>query len=167
MAPAGGPRDLLGRAGPEEGGGEPDQGQGGRFNHAAPGHLSVHATELPARAAGENPFAKAFEFGPNLDIIPKVNLAYEQAAQEDEKNRDHILKAHRNFLRDAIYFLYVYNRVADAAQWFKYLATKYPDKPILDNDTNSFPANLTLDQYAVARVQGDISETAGMIARRG
>ena len=75
-----------------------------------------------------NPFAKAFEFGPNLDIIPKVNFAYEQAAREDEKNRDHILKAHRNFLRDAVYFLYMYNRVADAAQWFKYLATKYPDK---------------------------------------
>ena len=37
-----------------------------------------------------NPFAKAFEFGPNLDIIPKVNFAYEQAAKEDEKNRDHI-----------------------------------------------------------------------------
>ena len=36
-------------------------------------------------------------------------------AEEDEKNRDHILRAHRNFLRDAVYFLYEYNRVADAA----------------------------------------------------
>ena len=108
-----------------------------------------------------NPFAKAFEFGPNLDIIPKVNLAYERAAQEDEKNRDHILKAHRNFLRDAVYFLYMYNRLADAAQWFKYLATNYPNKPILDNNTNSLPASLTLDKYAVARVQGDISESGG------
>jgi hypothetical protein len=108
-----------------------------------------------------NPFAKAFEFGPNLDIIPKVNYAYEQAAREDEKMRAHILKAHRNFLRDAVYFLYMYNRLPDAAQWFKYLATKYPDQPILDNDTNSLPANLTLEKYAVARVQGDISESGG------
>jgi hypothetical protein len=108
-----------------------------------------------------NPFAKAFEFGPNLDIIPKVNFAYEQAAREDEKNRDHIQKAHRNFLRDAVYFLYMYNRLADAAQWFKYLATKYPDKTLLDNNTNSLPANLTLDKYAVARVQGDVSESGG------
>jgi hypothetical protein len=108
-----------------------------------------------------NPFAKAFEFGPNLDIIPKVNLAYEQAAQEDAKNRDHILKAHRNFLRDAVYFLYMYNRVADAAEWFKYLATKYPDKTILDYQTNSFPRNLTLDKYAVGRVQGDVTEHGG------
>jgi hypothetical protein len=108
-----------------------------------------------------NPFAKSFEFGPNLDIIPKVNFAYEQAAQEDEKFHDHILKAHRNFLRDAVYFLYMYNRLPDAAQWFKYLATHYPDKPILDNSTNSLPATLTLDKYAVARVQGDISESGG------
>jgi hypothetical protein len=108
-----------------------------------------------------NPFANAFEFGPNLEIIPKVNFAYEQAAKEDEKNRDHIEKAHRNFLRDAVYFLYEYNRLADAAHWFKYLATKYPDKPIPDNKPNSFPATLTLDQYAVARVQGDVSDSGG------
>ena len=108
-----------------------------------------------------NPFANAFEFGPNLDIIPKVNSAYEKAALEDAKNRDHILKAHRNFLRDAVYFLYMYNRLPDAAEWFKYLATNYPDKTLIDNNTNSFPANLTLDKYAVARVQGDISESGG------
>ena len=78
--------------------------------------MSFHRGRLVA-----NPFAKAFEFGPNLDIIPKVSAAYEQAAEEDENNRDHILRAHRNFLRDAVYFLYVHNRLADAAQWYKYL----------------------------------------------
>ena len=108
-----------------------------------------------------NPFAQAFEFGPNLDIIPKVDFAYEQAAREDEKNRDHIMRAHRNFLRDAVYFLYEYNRLADAAQWYKQLATKYPDKMLLDGKTNSLPANLTVDQYAVARVQGDVSDSGG------
>ncbi len=109
-----------------------------------------------------NPFAKAFEFGPNLSIIPKVNFAYEQAAREDEKNRDHILKAHRNFLRDAVYFLYEYNRLADANQWFKYLATQYPNKMLLDDGkANSLPANMTLDQYAVARVQDDVSQSGG------
>jgi len=118
--------------------------------------LSFHRGRLVT-----NPFAQAFEFGPNLDIIPKVNFAYEQAAKEDEKNRDHILKAHRNFLRDAVYFLYEYNRLADAAHWFKYLATQYPDKTLLDGKPNSLPASLTLDQYAVARVQGDVSDSGG------
>ena len=108
-----------------------------------------------------NPFAQAFEFGPNLKIIPKVNLAYEQAAEEDAQNRDHILKAHRNFLRDAVYFLYEYNRVADAAHWYKYLSTKYPNKPLLDNKPTTLPATLTLAQYAVERVQGDVSDSGG------
>jgi hypothetical protein len=53
----------------------------------------------------ENQFLKRFEFGPNLEIIPKVNDSYEQMAKEDlPENRDHILRGHRNFLRDAVYF---------------------------------------------------------------
>ncbi len=106
-----------------------------------------------------NPFIKAFEFGPNLDIIPKVSAAYEQAANDDEKNRDHIEKAHKNFLKDAVYFLYVDNRIPDAAHWYQYLGTKFPNATLLDYRTNSFARNLTLDQYAVDRVQEDVSET--------
>ena len=106
-----------------------------------------------------NPFVHAFEFGPNLEIIPKVSAAYEQAAEEDTENHDHILRAHRNFLRDAIYFLYAHNRVADAAYWFKYIAQHYPDKTMIDGKTNSFPRNVTLDEYAVGRIQEDVNET--------
>ncbi len=107
-----------------------------------------------------NPFVKAFEFGPNLDIIPNVSAAYEQAAEEDKSNHDHILRAHRNFLRDAVYFLYEHNRVADATRWYNYLAKQYPDKTILDNDPTSIPANLTVDDYAVKRIVEDVSETS-------
>jgi hypothetical protein len=112
----------------------------------------------------ENPFLMRFELSPNLDIVPKVSAAYEQAAKEDEKNRDHILRAHRNFLRDAVYFLYVNNRLADAAYWFKYIGTHYPDQMMVDSVGNSFPRNLTLDEYAVDRVQDDVSE--GMDQKR-
>jgi hypothetical protein len=107
-----------------------------------------------------NPFNKSYELGPNLGLIPKVSDTYETMMREDEKNRDHIAVAHRNFLRSAIYFLYEENRVADAAKWFRYLGEKYPNKPILDGDPESFPRNLTLDQYAVACVQGDIGDTS-------
>jgi hypothetical protein len=106
-----------------------------------------------------NPFLKSFEFGPNLEIIPKVSAAYEQAAKEDEKNRDHIEKAQKNFLKDAVYFLYVHNRIADAAQWYKYLGTKFPNSTLLDYQTNSYPRNLTLNEYAVSRVEEDVGET--------
>lgn len=105
-----------------------------------------------------NPFLKIFDFGPNLDIIPKVSAAYEQAAEEDAPNRDHILKAHRNFVKDAVYFLYEHNRMKEAAYWFRYLGEKYPDKPILDGKPDSLPKNMTLDDYAVSRIAEDVSE---------
>jgi hypothetical protein len=63
-------------------------------------------------------------------------------------------------LRDAVYFLYENNRMADAARWFKYLGEKYPDQPIVDKQPDSFPRNVTLDEYAVARVQEDIGDTS-------
>jgi len=117
-------------------------------------HLAVQRGRLV-----ENFVEQAFDFGPNLDIIPKTNFAYEQAMEEDAENREHISRAHRNFLRLAVYFLYEHNREADSAEWYKYLGEHYPDKTIIDGDTNSFPRNVTLVQYVMANVQVDISET--------
>ncbi|HWD92402.1 MAG TPA: hypothetical protein VG938_08635 [Verrucomicrobiae bacterium] len=110
----------------------------------------------------DNPFNDEMEFGPNLDIISKVNDTYLKMYDEekDPNQKNGILKAHRNFLRQAIYSLYVYNRTSEAAKWFKYLGEKYPDKTIIDGDFNSYPRNVTLDQYAVACVQEDINETS-------
>jgi hypothetical protein len=110
----------------------------------------------------ENPFSDEMEFGPNLEMIPKVNDTYVEMYNEekDPNQKDGILKAHRNFLRQAVYSLYVYNRVKDATHWFKYLGEKYPDKTIIDGDFNSYPKNVTLDQYVVACVQEDINDTS-------
>ena len=110
----------------------------------------------------DNRFIKRLEFGPNLDIVPKVNDVYLQmyAEEKDPGQKQGILNAHRNFLRQAVYYLYVYNRMADAAKWFKYLAEKYPDKTIIDGDFNSYPRNVTLDQYAISCVQTDVNETS-------
>lgn len=101
---------------------------------------------------------KRFEFGPNLDIIPKVSAAYEEEMERDPKNRDHIETAHRNFLRDAVYFLYEYNREADAIKWYKYLCDKYPDKPLLESEPNSLPKNLSLDNFAIGRIEEEIGD---------
>ena len=107
-----------------------------------------------------DPFNKTYALEPNLDLVPKVNDAYETLMQEDAANRDHIATAHRNFLKDAVYFLYENNRLKEAAQWYKLLGEKYPEKTILDNDLNSFPRNLSLDEYAVARIQSEIGDTS-------
>jgi hypothetical protein len=105
-----------------------------------------------------DPLTQRHSIGPNLDLIPHVNAAYEQMMADDQGMREAIGRAQRNFLRDAIYFLYVNNRLTDAAKWFKYLGDKYPDKPIIENQADSLPKNLTLDEYAVAVVQIDIGE---------
>jgi hypothetical protein len=107
-----------------------------------------------------DPFTKTYSLGPNLELTPQVNAAYEQMMGEDAGMRDSIAKAHRNFLRDAVYFLYENNRNTEAAKWFKYLGDRYPDKPIVENQPDSLPKNLTLDEYAVAVVQIDIGETS-------
>ena len=85
-----------------------------------------------------NPFIKRFEFGPNINIIPKTSAAYERRP-EDEKNRDHILRAYRNFLRDAVYFLYEYNRLGDAQHWYRYMAEKFPTDRVINGDPDSRP----------------------------
>jgi hypothetical protein len=117
--------------------------------------LSFQRGRLIANQADRN-----FEFGPNLEIIGKVSAAYEQAMKDDAKNRDHIQTAHRNFLRDAVWFLYVYNRMADAQSWYKYLAEQYPNKTLIDFDANSYPRNVSLDTYALGRIQEEVGQTS-------
>lgn len=106
-----------------------------------------------------NPFAKRFEFGPNLDIIPKTSEAYAQAAEDDKPNRDHILRAYRNFLRDAVYFLYEYNRIAEANRWYRFMAAKFPTDHVIDGDRDSLASKVSLDDYALSRIQEDIHDT--------
>ena len=105
-----------------------------------------------------DPFTNRYTLGPNLDLVAKVNDAYLTMMKEDPPSSNEIAVAHRNFLRDAVYFLYDNNRVAEAAKWYRDLGQRYPDKPILDKVPDSLPKNLTLDQYAADRVQEDIGD---------
>lgn len=109
-----------------------------------------------------NPFTGQYALGPNLDLVGRVNWAYTNFYEEetDKGQKDGILKAHRNFLRDAIYFLYEDDRIGEAQKWFNYLAEKYPDKPIIENQPDSLPKTLTLDDYVMAVIQIDIGETS-------
>jgi hypothetical protein len=109
-----------------------------------------------------NPYEQTYSLGPNLDLVPKVNDVYLQMFAEETQPgmKDGVLKAHRNFLRDAVYFLYENYRMADAAKYYKLLGDKYPDKAIMDGDPASLPKNLTLDEYAVRRVQSELGDTS-------
>ena len=121
-----------------------------------------------------NPFTGSYEQGPNLALVSRANDTYEAMIKEDARYSNNIAIAHRNFLRSAVYFLYEDNQVAAAAKWFRYLGEKYPDKPIIESNPDSLPRNVTLDQFALACVQGDVKETsqerttaavAGMLVR--
>jgi hypothetical protein len=106
----------------------------------------------------DNRWITNFQFGPNLDIVEKVSFAYEHAAAQDKKDSEHILKAHRNFLRDVVYLFFEQNRTNESAHWYKYLAQKYPDKPILDKRPDLRPKDMTYDQYAIEKVKEDAGE---------
>jgi hypothetical protein len=103
---------------------------------------------------------RQFQFGPNLAIVPKVSAAYEQAMEDDPKNRDHIETAHRNLLRDVVFLYYTYNRQAEAARWFKYLGEKYPTKNLLELQPDSLPGKVTLEEYGLGRIQGEVNDTS-------
>jgi hypothetical protein len=122
-------------------------------------YQSMHLAVVRGRLIVD-PFTKTVDLGPNLEIIAKANAAYEQAMAEDEKFREHISRAHRNMLADIVYYLYEQGREAEAAQWFKYLARLYPDQPLFTGKAYTLPTKLTLDEYAVGRVQTDINETS-------
>ncbi|HKS35614.1 MAG TPA: hypothetical protein VJW76_00390 [Verrucomicrobiae bacterium] len=112
---------------------------------------------------------KAYQFGPNLAMIPRANKAYEKMAEADPEYRDHIRNAHKNFLKDAVYFLFSQNRRAEAGEWKNYLTTSYPDVTLFDVRDPHKPqekiADMTVEDYAAARVTEDVGETSNVRVR--
>lgn len=98
-----------------------------------------------------NKAEKEFTYAPNLEILRQTSKAYEEMMDQEPDKREHLSTAHRNFLKTAVYFLYTYNRISQANEWFKYLREKYP---------KSIPENQTLDEYALERVTEDVGETS-------
>jgi hypothetical protein len=127
-------------------------------------YQSMQLSFQRGRLIADNP-ERHFEYGPNIDIIPHTSAAYEEEMVNDAKNRDHIETAHRNFLRDAVYMLYTYNREGDAIKWYKYLGEKYPNKPLLEGKPNSLPKNLSLEEFAIGRIEEEVGSLGQNMAR--
>jgi hypothetical protein len=94
---------------------------------------------------------------PNLDQIPTINSWYEKIIAEETNNpygvQQNMQNAQKNFLKEAVPFLYEAGREKQAQQWFNYLKTTY---------TNAFvgkEANMSMEDYAVSQVATDINET--------
>ncbi len=89
---------------------------------------------------------------PNLDLVPKVNTTYEEMIKE-EPEQTTFRTAHKNFLKQAVYLLYIDGRTNQAAYWYKYLGKTY---------TNAFvgpDANLSMDQWAINQITSLAKET--------
>ncbi len=145
---------------------------------AAPSHAIYWATRGLQVAGGENlPCERmifqcmniSFEQGriilnedgtifttPNVRIIPAVNRAYEEA--EEKYKEVNIASAHRNFVRNAIFYLYTFADRDGARQWLEYARKKFGSdefKPDLD----TYVMNRVLEEVQ----QADTEETQAII----
>ena len=84
----------------------------------------------------------------NLDLVPKVNACCDQRiAVEKPEPREHVRRAHRNFLRDAILAFDDAGRQAEAVQWYDRLAKIYPGQPLFPGEAETLPRNLTCEEF--------------------
>jgi hypothetical protein len=98
-----------------------------------------------------NVTAENFMLWPNLDLVPKINAAYEKMISEQPNLN--FQNAQKNFLQEAIPLLYINGRTKDATYWFEYLKTNF---------SNAFAGrqgNGTLYGFVLATVTEDNGET--------
>ena len=89
------------------------------------------------------------DFGPNLDLIPNANRAYNEMERAEPDALDSILRGHKNFLKDAVCGLYAADRRREAAYWFNYMRTNFSDV---------IPGGQDLDQFVVAEVTRKVGD---------
>lgn len=82
---------------------------------------------------------------PNLDLVPKVSATYEEMIKE-EPDQETFRTGHKNFLKMAVYLLYVNGRTNQANYWYKYLGQTYTNAFVGDE------SNLTFDQWSIRQI---------------
>ena len=92
-----------------------------------------------------------FMLWPNLDLVPKINAAYEKMISEQPNLN--FQRAQKNFLEEAIPLLYINGREKDATVWFNYLKTNFTDAFV------GRKGNGKLYDFVVATVAEDNGET--------
>ncbi len=86
---------------------------------------------------------------PNLEIIDRANKAFLDQIADDVEKRDAIKRAHRNFLKEAPYQLFIHNRVREGEKWLRYLREQYPD---------AVSNTVSLAEFAINRATEDARE---------
>ncbi len=89
-----------------------------------------------------------YVFGPDLSKIALASEGYDKMLAEETEKPQVVRVAHRNFLKEAVYLLYTYNRLGEAERWMKVLKEKYPE---------ALPKEQTVEQYALKRITENLS----------
>lgn len=104
----------------------------------------------------EHPLTGDFMLRPNLDAIKNVDAAYHEMMDQEPAQAEHIGIGHKNFLKNAVYFLYTNNRLAEAETWFKTVKKLYPGAISQDPAVEK---KMTLEEYAFQQVTEEVKDT--------
>jgi hypothetical protein len=100
-------------------------------------YQSLHMSVLRGRIVLARPDG-SFVFAPDLTKIQLASDGYEKMIAEETESPDVVRRAHRSFLKEAVYLLYNYNRTADANRWMAYTKQKYADSFLPDETVESY-----------------------------
>jgi hypothetical protein len=108
----------------------------------------LHMNVMRGRIVAERPDG-TYAFGPDLTKIPMAHDGYTRMLAEETDKPIVVERAHKNFLTEAVYLLYTHNQLTEAERWMKVVREKYPD---------AIPKNVSVEQYALARMTTSISD---------
>jgi hypothetical protein len=132
--------------------------QGSRYHLRMAIYQSMQMSVLRGRFV-YLPGTKELEVRPNLDLITKANTAYEAMLAESANTEHRIDIGHKNFLKDAVYQLYVYNRLKEAEFWYQHLLKNYPEPEMLGRSYEEFAIGRVQEwagRYSLDRINGII-----------
>jgi hypothetical protein len=90
----------------------------------------------------------SYVFGPDLSKISLADEGYQKMLAEETEKLEGVRVAHRNFLKEVVFLLYLHNRLAEANHWLTVLKEKYPD---------ALPPGETVEHYALKRLTENVA----------
>jgi hypothetical protein len=108
----------------------------------------MHALVMRGRIVLELPDG-SYVYGPDLNRIGLANDGYMRMLREETEKPTVVERAHRNFLKECVYILYMNNRLQEANYWMAVLKEKYPE---------AVPKEETVEAYALKRFTSTITD---------
>jgi len=118
----------------------------------------MHMLVMRGRIVLERPDG-SFVYGSDLSKIGPANDGYLKMLAEETEKPIVVERAHRNFLRECVYLLYMNNRLQEANQWMAILKEKYPDAVPKDETVEAFD----LKRFTATAADIDMKRTTALV----